>query len=53
MLLLFKPWHKLSDLMDGHSCWTEAFDAFQFCDATSRMISNFLIELECLDARDV
>ncbi|KIO08082.1 hypothetical protein M404DRAFT_135294, partial [Pisolithus tinctorius Marx 270] len=47
------PWHKLSDLLDGYSCWTEAFDTHPFCESMSRMISNFLIELECLDARDV
>ncbi|KIO03801.1 hypothetical protein M404DRAFT_69616, partial [Pisolithus tinctorius Marx 270] len=53
MLLLFCTWQTLSNLLCGYSCWTEAFDAYQFGASASSIISNFLIELECRDARDV
>ena len=28
MLILFKPWRKVSDLHGGYSTWAEAFKAF-------------------------
>ena len=52
MLLLFRPWRKISSLIDGFSCWTEAFDVFEFKDRLSQLIDNFTIELECKDSRD-
>lgn len=41
MLLLFQPWRKPSDLLRSFSCWTEAFDAYEFPETSSQMISNF------------
>ncbi|KAI5988683.1 hypothetical protein F5J12DRAFT_728072, partial [Pisolithus orientalis] len=52
MLLLFRPWKKPSELLNNFSCWTEAFDAYHFSNSLSQVISNFLIEMECKDARD-
>ncbi|KIO10709.1 hypothetical protein M404DRAFT_68971, partial [Pisolithus tinctorius Marx 270] len=52
MLLLFRPWRKPSDLLQNYTSWTEAFDAYQFSETSSRLISNFVIELECKDAKD-
>ncbi|KIN94900.1 hypothetical protein M404DRAFT_34604 [Pisolithus tinctorius Marx 270] len=53
MLLLFHAWRKPSDLLENYSCWTEAFDAYQFSDNASRIISNFLIELESKPSSDL
>ena len=52
MLLLFCPWRRVSTLLNGFSCWTEAFDAYQFKEHLSDLIDNFSVELECKDARD-
>ncbi|KAI6010746.1 hypothetical protein F5J12DRAFT_718605, partial [Pisolithus orientalis] len=53
MFLLFLAWQNPSELLQGYLCWTEAFNAYDFSDAASLMISNFLIELKCKDAKDV
>ena len=52
MLLLFRPWRRISSLLDVFSCWTEAFDAYKFKDRLSKLIDNFTVELECKDSRD-
>lgn len=53
MLLLYRPWRRVSSLLEGFSCWTEAFDAYEFKDHLMRLIENFTVELECKDSRDV
>jgi len=52
MLLLFWPWWRVSSLLDGFTCWTEAFDMYEFKDQLSSLIDNFTVELECKDLRD-
>jgi hypothetical protein len=52
MLALFKPWRKETDLKNGHSRWSEAFDAHTFSAESLRIISNINVENECKDARD-
>ncbi|KIO03914.1 hypothetical protein M404DRAFT_67682, partial [Pisolithus tinctorius Marx 270] len=52
MLLLFWLWHKPSDLLQSYTSWTEAFDTYQFSETSSHLISNFIIKLECKDAKD-
>ncbi|KIN96426.1 hypothetical protein M404DRAFT_33317 [Pisolithus tinctorius Marx 270] len=45
--------HKRNLLTKTVNAMMEAFDAYHFSDTTSWTISNFLIELECKDAKDV
>lgn len=52
MLLLFKPWRHPSDLLEDSSCWTEAFDKYEFPHSLAKIISNFTVEMECKDARN-
>ncbi|KAI5988185.1 hypothetical protein EDD15DRAFT_2172674, partial [Pisolithus albus] len=52
MLLLFKPWRHPSDLLGDSSCWTEAFDNYDFPHSLAQIISNFTVEMECKDARN-
>ncbi|KAI5999550.1 hypothetical protein EDD15DRAFT_2143896, partial [Pisolithus albus] len=53
MLVLFRPWWHPSQLLDGGSCWMERFDNYTFPQHLSDIISNFTVEMECKDARNV
>ncbi|KAF9053995.1 hypothetical protein BDP27DRAFT_1242482, partial [Rhodocollybia butyracea] len=54
MLILFKPWKNLADLLMPHSTWSSAFEQFQAsCD--ERILGymrNMQILHECRDSRD-
>ncbi len=51
MLVLFKPWKKYSDLIESHSCFKSAFEAYSFQAAHKQIIKNFATEMQCKDAR--
>ncbi len=42
MLLLFKPFMKLSDLKEEYDTWQEAFSNYQFSPYHENLISNFI-----------
>ncbi|KAH7903632.1 hypothetical protein BJ138DRAFT_975012, partial [Hygrophoropsis aurantiaca] len=52
MLILFKPWRNLEDLLGGAQSWQEAFDNFSFSQESRVIMSNMNVENECKDARD-
>ncbi|KAF9459636.1 hypothetical protein BDZ94DRAFT_1119670, partial [Collybia nuda] len=52
MLTFFKPWRTGLELKDAHQSWDEAFLAHQFGDEDNKVIQNFNLWYECLDARD-
>ncbi|KAI0043929.1 hypothetical protein FA95DRAFT_1464697, partial [Auriscalpium vulgare] len=51
MLILFKPWRRLSDLKSGQQTWRDAYDAHEFPPHLQRIINNMHVEAECRDAR--
>ena len=51
MLTLLKPWRDAADLLMGHNTWREAFDSYQFDERSVRLLKNFNVLYECLDAR--
>ncbi|KAL0565956.1 hypothetical protein V5O48_016062 [Marasmius crinis-equi] len=53
MLTLFKPWRTGEDLRNSDDIeWSSAFRDFSFSDRDVRLMDNFQIKYECLDARD-
>lgn len=52
MMILFKPWRNLNDLVPGPITWTTAFEACTFPDIFLRIMHNFGLERQCKDARD-
>ncbi|KAH7906876.1 hypothetical protein BJ138DRAFT_984167, partial [Hygrophoropsis aurantiaca] len=52
MLILFKPWRTLEDLVGGASSWKSAYEAFSFSEESKSVMNNMNIENECKDARD-
>ncbi|KAF5337331.1 hypothetical protein D9611_002867 [Ephemerocybe angulata] len=52
MLTLFQPWRSGRDLRGDTQCWADAFDASVFLPQFERIMSNFNLKYECLDARD-
>ncbi|KAH7904131.1 hypothetical protein BJ138DRAFT_976735, partial [Hygrophoropsis aurantiaca] len=52
MLVLFKPWRTLEDLLGNSTCWRDAYNSFSFSDYSLSIISNMNVESECKDARD-
>ncbi|KAF9050142.1 hypothetical protein BJ165DRAFT_1342536, partial [Panaeolus papilionaceus] len=53
MLVLFKPWRSGHDLRSScHQSWKAAFDTHTFSPAEKRLMVNFNIKFECMDARD-
>ncbi|KAJ7155910.1 hypothetical protein C8R43DRAFT_821243, partial [Mycena crocata] len=52
MLILFKPWRKLSDLKAVGQSWTDAFENTEFTAYTKSVMDNLNVENECKDARD-
>lgn len=54
MLILFKPWRNVDDLLNGHSSWVDAYTSFQSDPdpERSRIIENMQLLNQCKDARD-
>ncbi|KDR79826.1 hypothetical protein GALMADRAFT_62402, partial [Galerina marginata CBS 339.88] len=53
MLALFKPWRKGHDLKSNNlETWDECFNHHVFTDQQQKLMKNFNIKYECLDARD-
>ncbi|KAI0067116.1 hypothetical protein BV25DRAFT_1771986, partial [Artomyces pyxidatus] len=52
MLILFKPWRKLSDLKLPGESWSSAYDRFEFGSAARKVIENVNVEHQCRDARE-
>ncbi|PPR04686.1 hypothetical protein CVT24_011903 [Panaeolus cyanescens] len=53
MLALLKPWRTGHDLrMPTQTSWKDAFDSHNFTDSERRLMINFNIKFECMDARD-
>src|ERR1700751_367136 len=52
MLTLFKPWRSGKDLKGELESWDEAFTTYEFTNRELKIIDNFNLRYECLDARD-
>ena len=52
MLTLFKPWRKGTDLKGMNASWDDSFNTYTFSEEDLRLMKNFNIRYECLDARD-
>jgi len=52
MLTLFKPWRSGLHLKTESETWDESFSKYQFNESQIRIIQNFNIRYECLDAQD-
>ncbi|KAH7905484.1 hypothetical protein BJ138DRAFT_991661, partial [Hygrophoropsis aurantiaca] len=52
MLILFKPWRTISDLLGDASNWKSAFESYTFSKRSMFLMHNMNIESECRDARD-
>ena len=52
MLTLFKPWRTGGDLKIDGQTWNDAYELYEFCDREKKIIKNFNLRYECLDARD-
>ncbi|KAH7918367.1 hypothetical protein BV22DRAFT_988602, partial [Leucogyrophana mollusca] len=52
MVLLFKPWRKLSDIKGEYKTWKDAYDSYAFPNHLIKLIQNVNVENECKDARD-
>src|SRR5271168_528757 len=52
MLTLFKPWRTGNDLKMESQTWDDAFHAFEFSETQNKLMENFNLRYECIDARD-
>jgi len=52
MLALFRPWRTGKDLKNKLETWDDAFTEYPFNDFHKKLMMNFNIRYECLDARD-
>ncbi len=52
MLTLFKPWHHGKDLKAVDITWDTAFTNFHILPWQQKIIDNFNLRYECMDARD-
>ena len=52
MLCLFKPWRTGMELKKQDQSWDSAFRTFQFTKHQRKLMENFNLRYECLDARD-
>ena len=52
MLILFKPWQTGYDLKSADETWEYAFNNYIFSDKQVKLMNNFNLRYECLDARD-
>ena len=53
MLILFKPWRKLTDLKTSQEGWFDAYSRFELVltDRQRHIIKNMIVLTECRDAR--
>ncbi len=51
MLILFKPWKSISDLIESHTSFKSAFQSYSFLPAHKKIMKNFATEMQCKDAR--
>ncbi|KAF5339625.1 hypothetical protein D9611_011516 [Ephemerocybe angulata] len=52
MLSLFHPWRNGKDLRRDAQCWDDAFTTTTFQPRFVKIMNNFNLKYECLDARD-
>ncbi|KZT57582.1 hypothetical protein CALCODRAFT_508697 [Calocera cornea HHB12733] len=52
MVILFKPWRTLYDLLGAYSTWAAAFDSYTFTARHIRIMSNMDVLNQCKEARD-
>lgn len=52
MLTFFRPWRSGKDLKENTETWEEAFGKYEFKEKAKRLMLNFNLRYECLDARD-
>ncbi|KAG9222002.1 hypothetical protein CCMSSC00406_0009210 [Pleurotus cornucopiae] len=52
MLAFFVPWRSSKDLKTANTTWDEAFLAQDFSTHHSKIMNNFNLQYECLDAKD-
>ncbi|KAG5221681.1 ATP-dependent DNA helicase [Salix suchowensis] len=52
MLALFVPWRSGKELKSSEETWDEAFLKHTFSEEHSRIMNNFNLRYECLDAKD-
>ncbi|HXP51396.1 MAG TPA: AAA family ATPase, partial [Bacteroidia bacterium] len=52
MLTLFKPWRTGKDLKNLNQSWDDAFMSHNFSSKQQKIMDNFNVRYECLDARD-
>ncbi|KAH6902964.1 hypothetical protein BKA70DRAFT_1026192, partial [Coprinopsis sp. MPI-PUGE-AT-0042] len=52
MLTLFKPWRSGLELKTDTQLWDESFRSHEFDCYASKLMDNFNLRYECLDARD-
>ncbi|KIM46621.1 hypothetical protein M413DRAFT_49950, partial [Hebeloma cylindrosporum] len=52
MLTLFKPWRTGKTLKEEGQTWDQAFLAYRFDERDKKIMNNFNLRYECLDARD-
>lgn len=52
MLTFFRPWRSGKDLKEKTESWEEAFSRYEVKDKAKRLMLNFNLRYECLDAQD-
>lgn len=52
MLVLFKPWRTVADLISINQPWVDSFSSCQFKEEHMYIMKNMNVENECKDARD-
>ncbi len=52
MLTLFRPWHRGKDLKIENISWDTSFINFKLLPWQDKIISNFNLQYECMDAKD-
>lgn len=54
MLILFKPWRSVEDLLELHSSWSDAYTSYLTCiePESLQVIQNMQLLNQCKDARD-
>ncbi len=53
MLVLFRPWRSGTDLkQDDNTSWDTEFGKYTFSTSQEKIMANFNLRYECLDARD-
>ena len=52
MLTIFKPWRSGLDLKTAEQSWEDAFYRHTFTATQLKLMNNFNLRYECLDARD-